>query len=127
MNLPPFLPKLFLFFALTFAVPLVAVEKGFIGLKIDMKADASGLSSIFNPTIMSAWVGYIVPKSPADGHDMAIGDIVLEIDGIPLSGCKLSVLKAKMSARPGQTVHLKLKRSNGEIYTADLTAVPKTW
>ena len=127
MNLRPSFPKLFILFALTAVVPLFAAEKGFLGLKIDMKGDPSGSSSVFNPTIMSAWVSYIVPKSPADGHGMAIGDIVLAIDGVPAPGCKLSALKAKMSAGPGQTIHLKLKRSNGEIYTADLTVVPKTW
>jgi C-terminal processing protease CtpA/Prc len=115
-----------LFVALAIATPLVAAQKGFIGMQLDGKADPGSGLNFLNPTLLSGWVKYIVPKSPADGHGIAVGDSVLEIDGMPVPGCKLSALKAKLTVEPGQTVHLKLKRANGEIYTADLTAIPKT-
>lgn len=112
--------------ALAIATPLVGAPKGFIGMQLDGKADPGSGLNFINPTLMSGWVKYIVPKSPADGHNIAVGDIVLEIDGMPVAGCKLSALKAKLTVEAGQTVHLKLKRANGEIYTADLIAIPKT-
>jgi C-terminal processing protease CtpA/Prc len=112
--------------ALAIANPLVAAQKGFIGIALDGKADPGSGFSFLNPTLMSAWVKSIVPKSPADGHQITIGDIVLEIDGLPVPGCKLSALKTKLAVEAGQTIRLKLKRSNGEIYTVDLTAIRKT-
>jgi C-terminal processing protease CtpA/Prc len=116
---------LLLFVALAIAAPLVAAQKGFIGMALDGKADPGSGLNFLNPTLMSSWVKSIVPKSPADGHHITVGDIVLEIDGMPVPGCKLSALKTKLAVEAGQTIHLKLKRSNGEIYTADLTAIPK--
>jgi C-terminal processing protease CtpA/Prc len=116
-----------LFVTLVVATPLVAAQKGFIGMQLDFKADPGGGMNLLNPTLMLGWVKYIVPKSPADGHNITVGDILLEIDGAPVAGLKLSALKSKMSVAPGVTIHLKLKRPNGEIYTADLTVIPKTW
>ena len=118
---------LLLIVALAVTTPLVAAQKGFIGMQLDGKAAPGSGLNFLNPTLMSGWVKYIVPKSPADGHNITVGDILLEIDGAPVAGLKLSALKSKMSVEAGQTIHLKLKRSNGEIYTADLTAIPKTW
>ena len=117
--------SLLLFIALAIATPLVAAQKGFIGMALDGKAAQGSGLNFLNPTLVSIWVKSIVPKSPADGHHISVGDIVLEIDGMPMPGCKLSALKTKLAVEAGQTIRLKLKRSNGEIYTADLTAIPK--
>ena len=63
--------------------------------------------------------------SPADGKKIVVGDSVIEIDGLAVAGCKYSILKSRFAAEPGKTVKLKFKRANGEIYDAELTAVPK--
>ena len=53
------------------------------------------------------------------------GDIV-EVDGIKVAGAKASVMAARMKKRPGESLVLRLLRTNGETYTATLSAVPQT-
>ena len=114
-----------LFLAVTSASPLRAAEKGWIGLAFDLKGVSDSTPSVFSPTVMSCSVKYVFPNSPADGHHIVWGDIVVEINGQPITGCKLAKLKSMLQVKVGKTVSVKFRRSNGEIYTAELTAILK--
>jgi hypothetical protein len=64
-----------LFVALAIATPLVAAQKGFIGMQLDGQADAGSGLNFFNPSLMSGWVQDIVPKSPADDITLPSGTL----------------------------------------------------
>lgn len=110
---------------LTFATaaPLFAAEKGWVGMGLDVKLGING--SLLSPVVALASVKSIAPNSPAAGQKIAVGDSLVEIEGLVVPRCKGSALKAKLTVEPGKTVRLKFKRANGEIYEVELTTVPK--
>ena len=65
-----------------------------------------------------ALVGDVVPKSPADKAGIQTGDVVIEMDGKPVTDSrhlKLAVARAK----PGENVHVKVLR-DGSTKTLDV-------
>ena len=62
----------------------------------------------------------------ADGHGIAAGDSLIEVNGLVVAGSKLSVFRSKLKAEPGQPVRSKFKRPNGEVYTVEILATPKS-
>ncbi len=110
-----------LMFAL--AAPMRATEKGELGFGLNVKL---GGSSLFKLIVAWASIKSIALNSPADGHGIAIGDLLMEVDGLAVPGCKGSDLKAKLTVAPGRTVRLKFKRNSGEIYAVEITAVGKS-
>ena len=123
MKTIPAFHRLFLLLALTTAAALPAAEKGWVGMGLDVKLGTNG--SLLSPVVGLASVKSIAPNSPADGHKIAVGDSLVEIDGLVVPGCKGSALKAKLTVEPGKALRLKFKRANGDIYDAELTAVSK--
>lgn len=97
-----------------------APEKGYFGFKLAVST--SGF--MFNPTVKRVTIGSIVPNSPADGR-IAVGDEIIEAEGHAVPGAKALELKPIMQKSPGETVHLKLKRNNGESYSVEITAVKR--
>jgi serine protease Do len=66
-----------------------------------------------------ALVGDVVPKSPADKAGIKTGDVVIELNGKPVTDSrhlKLAVARAK----PGETVHVKVLR-DGSNKALDVT------
>ena len=111
-----------LFLSFVTAIPLLAVDEGWIGMGLDVKL---GGPSMLNLVVVTVTVKSIAPNSPADGQKITVGDAVIAVDGMEVSGVKLSVLKAKLRPPVGTTASLKLKRPGGEIYAVDLISVPK--
>ena len=111
-----------LFLAFATAIPLLAVDEGWIGMGLDVKL---GGPSMLNLVVVTVTVKSIAPNSPADGQKITVGDAVIAVDGMEVSGVKLSVLTAKLRPPVGTTASLKLKRPGGEIYAVDLISVPK--
>jgi C-terminal processing protease CtpA/Prc len=52
----------------------------------------------------------IDPAGPAAGSGIAIGDIVLAVDGVDANGDDARLANELLRAPPGTTVHLGLKR-----------------
>jgi S1-C subfamily serine protease len=119
--------KSWLRFVVLLAALLVALnsygapEKGWFGFGADVSAP--GFS--FNPTLRSVTVSKVLPGSPAAKGGLAQGDQVIEVEGLPIAGHKAKEVQAVMHKAVGETLHLKLKRSNGEIYAAALVAEAK--
>jgi len=90
---------------------------------ISLNVDAGG--SVLSPTINSAKIVEVIPNSPAASVGLHTGDELVEVAGLTVSGGKARSLQAALGKKVGDSVTLRLKRPNGETYTAVLTAAPK--
>jgi C-terminal processing protease CtpA/Prc len=97
-----------------------APEKGYFGFKIE--AETSGF--MLNPTVKRVAIKSVIPDSPAAGR-IAVGDEIIEAEGHAVPGGKALQLKPMLQKSPGETVHLKMKRPNGESYSVEITAVKR--
>lgn len=114
-----------IFFAALLALSMAsgaaaAPEKGYFGFKIE--AETAGF--MLNPTVKRVSIKTVVPDSPAAGR-VAVGDEIIEAEGHAVPGAKALQLKPMLQKSPGDTVHLKLKRPNGESYYVEITAVKR--
>lgn len=103
-----------------------ASEKAWFG--VGFRTEFGGF--IWKPTLESVSLAVVAPGSPAASQHLAVGDAVLEIQGIPVSGAKgeqLDKLKAILDKPKvvGDVWQLKLSRGGGVARTVVLTAVPR--
>jgi C-terminal processing protease CtpA/Prc len=114
---------LFAFVVATFLHVAIATagEQGWFGFGVSVK----GSGFFLNPTVEAVIIESVVPKSPAAQHDIAVGDEVVQVEGIKVSGRKAIELRPLLKKEVGQVLHLRLKRANGEIYSADITAAKR--
>ncbi len=68
-----------------------------------------------------------MPGSPAARGGIAVGDSIVKLEGVAVSGRKASDLKNAARRDVGQTLRLELKRPNGQVYSVALVAVPRPW
>lgn len=116
--------NLFLVAVLAVTVPAGlhgAEEKGYFGFKLAV--ETSGF--VLNPTVTFAKVKSVSPNSPAAAQHLSIGDEIVEAEGRAVPGGKALELRPIMKKRPGETIHLKLRRPNGESYSAAITATKR--
>lgn len=79
-------------------------KRAFLGVQGDMAAqDVTGVRLV-----------QVVPRSAADKAGLRKGDIILDIDGAPVHDW-LGLLSVMHSARPGQTVKIKIRRGAQEM------------
>lgn len=97
-----------------------APEKGYFGFKV--KPEMTGF--MLNPTVKRVLVAAVTPGSPAAGR-VGVGDEIIEAEGQTVPGAKALQLKPMLQKTPGETVHLKLKRANGEKYSVEIAAVKR--
>lgn len=95
-----------------------AGEKGWFGFGVTVKVEGFFL----NPNLTSVTVDVVQPRSPAAEKAIAVGDEVLQLEGTDVPGAKALKLRSMMQKEVGQTLHLKLKRPNGETYSVALVA-----
>ena len=98
-----------------------AGEKGWFGFGVAVKVEGF----ILNPTLSSVTVDTVEAHSPAAGKGIAIGDEITQLENTDVPGHKAWDLKALMQKSVGESLHLKLKRPNGEIYSVTLVAVKR--
>jgi C-terminal processing protease CtpA/Prc len=103
------------------AAVAAAGERGYFGFGMAVK----GGGFFLNPTIESISIAQVVPGSPTAQARIAVGDRIVKVEGIAIAGRKASELKAAAAREVGQTLHLELKRPNGQVYSAALVAVPR--
>jgi regulator of sigma E protease len=99
-----------------------AGERGYFGFA--MSVDGEGF--FLNPTIKSVKIDKVFPKSPAEGAGMAPGELIVEIEGHPVSGTKADVLKPYMERDAGQATHFVVKKPDGSLHALTVTPVPKS-
>jgi C-terminal processing protease CtpA/Prc len=99
---------------------VAAGEKGWFGFGVKVAGEG-----FFNPTVKSITVESIAPHSPASEQHIAVGDQITQVEGTEVSGRKASELKPLMQKQVGESVHLRLKRPAGEIYSVTLVAVKR--
>lgn len=104
------------------AVAAHAGEQGYFGFA--MSIDSEGF--FLNPTINSVKIDKVVPKSPAESAGMAPGDLIVEIEGHPVSGTKADVLKPYMRRDAGQATRFVIKKPDGTLRAMTMTPVPKS-
>ena len=117
-----FAAALALLLSLTSAV-VWAGERGYFGFSPEI--DAEGM--FWNPTLRAVTIAKVSPKSPAEAAGMQQGDAVLEVAGKAVAGAKGKEIQALMEKEIGESVRMKLKHANGEVYEITMVAVAKTW
>jgi serine protease Do len=75
---------------------------GYLGIALDASPD--GLRVI-----------QVVPKSAADKADLKVDDIILTLEGKPVSREPQEFIAKMQKTRPGQTVKLRIKRTDVEL------------
>lgn len=100
-----------------------ASDPGFFGFALRTEFDGS----FWNPILAVATIGEVAPNSATSKSGVAVNDVLLELEGIPVPGAKdepLKKLKAvlKKGAHVGDQLHMKLRRTNGEVYSIVLVA-----
>lgn len=103
-----------------------AAEKGFFGFGLRTEFDGS----FWNPVLALAAISLIVPDSPTARSGIAVGDVVLELEGLTVPGAKddqLDKLEEVLERKPrvGDQLRMKLRRANGEVYSIVLVAEPR--
>jgi S1-C subfamily serine protease len=112
----------FFFIALSlFSFAAMGAEKGWFGFAISV--DAEGLS--LNPILRSISVQKVFASSPAAMAGLTVGDVVLEVEGVVVTGAKADVLRAAMQKSVGETLHLKISRGTGDTRALSIVAVQK--
>ena len=92
--------------------------KGYFGFTV--KIDADGF---FAPTLKSALVQSTKEGMPAERAGMVAGDRILEVEGVAVAGARASDMAELMRKKPGETLVLRIMRTDGEVYKVRLVAV----
>ena len=94
------------------AMAVAKAEQGYVGLTVDV----DGTGFLLNPTITTATVKQVVAGSPAGTADIEAGDEILEVEGRAVPGSRADAVAPLMENGVGQSLTLKLRRSNGAVY-----------
>lgn len=106
---------------LAFASVALGSERGWFG----MTAGVDGSGFFLNPTVKSATITKVVANSPAAEQKLAVGDEIVEVEGRAVAGSKAKEIQPLMQKSVGGTLHLRLKRKSGQLYSAALVAAPQ--
>lgn len=83
------------------------------------KARIAALRQVGEPVATKPWVQQVLPGSPATGK-LQHGDVVLKVDGRPVSGPK-QMARIVQRAGPGATVALDVRRDSRDVSTTVTT------
>ena len=106
---------------LSWSALATAGERGWFGFGLKLSSEGFFL----NPTVKSITIGSLVPGSPAARSRIAVGDTIYRIEGVPIVGKKAKALQSLAEREVGQTLHVDLKRPNGEVYSVALVAAKR--
>jgi C-terminal processing protease CtpA/Prc len=98
-----------------------AAEKGWFGFGVAIKGEGFFL----NPILRSVTVDTVEARSPAGEKGMAIGDEIIRLENTDVSGHRALELRPLMQRSVGESLHLRLKRPNGDNYSVTLIAAKK--
>lgn len=106
------------------AVSLVtasAAERAWYGFHI--KPETAGFP--LNPIVKSVVIDKVKMNSPASAQKIRVGDEIIEAEGKVVPGTRALQLYFLLSKEPGNVLHLRLKRADGEKYTALVRGIKK--
>lgn len=95
--------------------------RGYFGYGYSIEADGF----FWDPTLQSVTITKIAPASPAAKAGILEGDQVLELEGRVIAGAKGNEISALSKKQIGQTLRLRLKHVNGELYFVAMIAIAK--
>lgn len=98
-----------------------ADENGWFGLEVSCEIE--GIS--FNPVLHAARIAKVLPSSPAAAAGLTAGDLIIEVEGLVVSGAKARDLKAAMHKAVGESFRLKVKHGTAEPHSVTLVAIAK--
>jgi C-terminal processing protease CtpA/Prc len=104
-----------------FSIADAADEKGWFGLEVSVEIE--GIS--FNPTLHAARIAKVLPSSPAAAAGLTAADLIVEVEGLVVSGAKARDLKAAMHKAVGESLRLKVKHGTAEPRAVTLVAIAK--
>jgi S1-C subfamily serine protease len=110
--------------SLTHALARPAPE-GWFGIEAIEAIPKKGNLSPLNPVVESIKLTKIIPGSPAAQKGLAVGDWVMEIDGVVIAGRKVKELQPLTQKSVGQSMRLRLKKPSGKSYTVVLVGVAR--
>lgn len=100
---------------------LCAGEKGWFGFAVAIKAEGFFL----NPVLVSVTVDAVEARSPAAEKGISVGDEIIQLENTEVRGHRALELRSLMQKQVGETLHLRLKRRNGEGYSVALIAAKR--
>lgn len=95
-----------------------AAGRGWFGIGVNIEAEGDAASRVVHTVTIQS----VTPDSPAAKAGLAPGDVILEADGLPLPGLKMSELREAMGKAAGESLHLKVRRS-GTVRVVTMVAV----
>ena len=98
-----------------------AAERAWYGFHI--KPESAGFP--LNPIVKSVVIDKVRLNSPAAAQDSRVGDEIIEAEGKVVPGTRAIQLYFLLSKEPGNVLHLRLKRADGESYTAAVRGINK--
>lgn len=104
-----------------FAASASAAERAWYGFHI--KPETAGFP--LNPIVRSVTIDKIKPGSPAAAQKIAVGDEIVEADGKTVPGARALQLLPVVNKRPGDSLHLRLRRATGEDYSVVVQGIRK--
>jgi len=99
----------------------MAGEKGYLGISFSVESEGFFL----NPTLKTVKIDKVRANGPAAKAGIEAGDLLLELEGKKIAGSKANDMKASMDKEVGQTVHLAVQKSSGEVKQLAVVAGPK--
>jgi C-terminal processing protease CtpA/Prc len=81
--------------------------------------------SFANPVVESITLTKVVPGSPAAQKGLAVGDQVMEIEGVAIAGRKPTELQHLTQKSVGQSMRLRLKKTNGKSYAVVMVGIAR--
>jgi C-terminal processing protease CtpA/Prc len=97
-------------------------QEGWFGIEIKATPKKGSLA---NPVVESVTLTKVVPGSPAAQKGLAVGDQVMEIEGVAIAGRKPTELQRLAQKSVGQSMRLRLKKTNGRSYAVVMVGVAR--
>jgi C-terminal processing protease CtpA/Prc len=104
-----------------FALRGVGGRKRVVGFGVTIKGEGFFL----NPVLAAVTIDTVDAHSPAAEKGIAVGDEILQLENTPVPGHRALELRPLLQKSVGESLHLRLKRPNGESYSVTLIAAKK--
>ena len=98
-----------------------AADRAWYGFHI--KPETAGFA--LNPIVKSVVIDKVKENSPASAQHIRVGDEIIEADGNIVPGNRAIRLIFLLNKEPGNMLHLRLKRADGEKYTVVVQGIKK--
>ena len=98
-----------------------AAERAWYGFHI--RPETAGFP--LNPIVKSVVIDKVKANSPASAQDIRVGDEIIEAEGKIVPGTRAIQLIFLLNKEPGNVLHLRLRRADGERYMVVVQGIKK--